>query len=111
MCFFNHGFHAVHNGILRTSSPSTNGYGNGFRRIAQKKTDFAIDFPHSICYTIFNHFETEDFVTMDDGDGADCNRSRAKTTYVACETRTCKAFLRSHIGYRYAFLQFLRLLT
>ena len=48
---------------------------------------------------------------MDDGDGADCNRSRAKTTYVAFETRTCKAFLRSHIGYRYAFLQFLRLLT
>lgn len=48
---------------------------------------------------------------MDDGDGADCNQSRAKTTYVANETRKCKAFLRSHIGYRYAFLQFLRLLT
>ncbi len=84
---------------------------NEFSRIAQEKTKFALDFLCSLCYTIGNHFETEDFVTMDDGDGADCNRSRAKTTYVACETRTCKAFLRSHIGYRYAFLQFLRLLT
>ena len=64
-----------------------------------------------VCYTICNHFEMEDIVTMDDGDGADCNRSRAKTTYVACETKTCKAFLRTPVRYRYAFLQFLRLMT
>lgn len=48
---------------------------------------------------------------MDSGDNGDsCPRS-TNFTYAACEARFCKAFLRSHVGYRYAFLRYLRLRT
>lgn len=46
---------------------------------------------------------------MDSGDNDSCPRST--NTYAACEDCYIKAFLRSHVGYRYAFLCYLRLRT
>lgn len=40
----------------------------------------------------------------------ECHRS-TKSIYSACKDCITKAFLRSHIGYRYAFLRFLRMRT
>lgn len=47
---------------------------------------------------------------MDSGDSCDCCY-RSTISYAACEVCCNKAFLRSHVGYRYAFLRFLRLRT
>lgn len=66
---------------------------------------------YAIMITII--MKAEDFVIMDDGDSADCNRccNNTKTIHAACDKYSSKALLHSIRVFRCAFLYYRRLLT